>query len=82
MKPYLENASGPSSHSPLPSDTPSAIMLGPSTHITISLGPIFETLKTSSGVGRSSTASGGRLTPICRLVACPCGEFVMSVSSS
>src|SRR5574341_1302135 len=81
-KPYLENARGPNSHSPLPSETPSAIMLGPRTHITISLPPIFGTLKTSSGVGRSSSGSAGRLTPICTLFFCSGAGFVMSVSSS
>ena len=36
---------------------------GPMIFVTVSLKPVFETSKTCSGVGRSSTASGGRPTP-------------------
>ena len=39
-------------------------MLGPSTQVIISLRPIRGLSKTSSGVGKSVSGSGGRLTPI------------------
>lgn len=61
--PKVPTACGPSSHSPLPIEMPSAIRLGPITNWTICSTPIRGTLKTSSGSGRSSTPSGGRLTP-------------------
>lgn len=62
-KPYWPTACGPSSHSPLPIEMPSAIRLGPMTNAIICLGPIRRTLNTSSGVGRSATARSGLLTP-------------------
>src|SRR5437867_4965644 len=56
---------GPTSHSPLPIETPSAIMLGPRTYRRSCLGPMRPLiLKTSSGSGKSVTGNGGRLTPI------------------
>lgn len=61
--PNWPTACGPSSHSPLPMEMPSAIRLGPSAYLTSSLGPIRRTPKTSSGVGRSVTGRSGRLTP-------------------
>jgi hypothetical protein len=62
-KPYCPTACGPSSHSPLPIEMPSAMRLGPTTYMTISRGPIRLTRKTTSGSGRSSTARSGRLRP-------------------
>jgi hypothetical protein len=56
--PRVPTFSGPSSHSPLPIEIPSAIRLGPRTNLTTSLRPRWGTLKTSSGVGRSATLSG------------------------
>jgi len=70
VKPYLPKASGPSSHSPEPRAAPSAIMLGPSTEVMTSLMPITGLLNTSSGAGRSSSGSSGRLTPICIAAGC------------
>ena len=63
MNPNEPTACGPSSHSPLPIEMPRAMRLGPMTNWITCLGPSRETLNTSSGSGRSSTASGGRLLP-------------------
>src|SRR5687768_8403991 len=58
-QPLMPMASGARSHSPLPIERPSAIRLGPTTSVTVSLAPIRGAPKTASGVGRSSTLSGG-----------------------
>src|SRR5918992_5712423 len=58
-QPLMPMASGASSHSPLPIERPSAIKLGPTTSVTVSLAPIRGAPKTASGVGKSSTLSGG-----------------------
>jgi hypothetical protein len=63
VQPRLPIACGPRSHSPLPMERPRAIMAGPMIFVIVSLAPVFWTWKTSSGVGRSSTCSGGRPTP-------------------
>jgi hypothetical protein len=57
-KPSCPTFSGPSSHSPLPIEMPSAIRLGPTANFRVSLNPSLGTPKTSSGVGRSPTARG------------------------
>jgi hypothetical protein len=64
MNPNLPTLSGPSSHSPLPMAVPRAMRLGPTAYLNASFGPTLGTPQTSSGVGRSVTSSGGRLTPI------------------
>src|SRR5215207_7918565 len=63
VQPLWPMARGASSHSPLPIDRPRAIRLGPTTRVIVSFRPIRFVWKTSSGSGRSSTPSGGRLTP-------------------
>ena len=68
MKPVEDppTVRGPTSHSPLPMETPSAIMLGPRTYRKSCFGPIRPLiLKTSSGSGKSVKGNGGRLFPIC-----------------
>ena len=63
MKPLLPTLRGPRSHSPLPMAAPRAMKLGPTAYLNASFRPTFGTFQTSSGVGRSATSSGGRLTP-------------------
>ena len=65
-KPYFAKLNGPSSHSPLPIDTPSAIRLGPMMEARRMRPVTRGAPTTSSGLGRSVTVSGGRLTPIWR----------------
>ena len=57
-KPNCPTACGPSSHSPLPIEMPSAIRLGPTANLNSSRGPIRRTLKTSSGVGQIRQLQG------------------------
>ena len=57
-EPEGADVEGPSSHSPLPIEIPSAIRLGPRTNFTTSLRPRWGTPKTSSGSGRSTTGKG------------------------
>jgi hypothetical protein len=61
--PLLPTLKGPRSHSPLPIAAPRAMKLGPMANLKASLRPTRGTRQTSSGVGRSATCSGGRLTP-------------------
>src|SRR5207247_11065832 len=68
MKPVEDppTVRGPTSHSPLPMETPSAIMLGPRTYRNscfVLIRPLI--LKTSSGSGKSVNGNGGRLFLIC-----------------
>jgi len=63
LNPPVPIARGPNSHSPLPTEIPKAIIAGPIAYLRVSLTPTFSTPNTSSGVGRSSTSRGGRLTP-------------------
>src|SRR6059036_3225434 len=84
MKPVEDppTVRGPTSHSPLPMETPSAIMLGPRTYRNscfVLIRPLI--LKTSSGSGKSVSGKGGRLFPIC-IVSPDTTTFSLGSSSS
>src|SRR5688572_23694963 len=58
-QPSVPIANGARIHSPLPTDRPSAMRLGPITSVIVSLSAILGAPNASSGVGRSSRLSGG-----------------------